>query len=145
MVIARNANVNMVPIAFPFISIGINAVTIAGPMAVIITAPIAWMTRERINIGNELINPGRNPHVNEAMVKIENPIRNIFLYPIKSDNFPNINTQAAIIRTYAVMIELTELIERLNSFAMVGRAIVTMVASNPAMKFARAIEMIIRR
>jgi len=87
---------------------------------------------------------GRNPQANDAMVKKEKPYRNIFLYPIKSESLPNISTHVAIISTYEVMTQLTELVERLNVFAIVGRAMVTIVASKAAMKFASAMEVIRR-
>ena len=87
---------------------------------------------------------GRNPQANDAMVKMEKPYRNIFLYPINSEILPNTRTHAAIISTYEVMTQLTELVERSNVFAIVGRAMVTIVASNAAIKFASAMEVMRR-
>ncbi len=75
-----------------------NAVTIAGAIAVIMAPPTPWNAREPIRVRNEPVRSGRNPHKNEPMVNMIKPVKKILLNPIKSDIFPKIRTQPAITR-----------------------------------------------
>ena len=78
------------------------------------------------------------------MVKMTNPERNTFRYPITSEIFPKISTQPAMTRRYAVATQETRLDEILNASEMVGSAILTMVPSRADMKTAREMDSIRR-
>ncbi|OPX72178.1 MAG: hypothetical protein A4E39_01643 [Methanoregulaceae archaeon PtaB.Bin152] len=143
--VARAASVMMMPIAFPFFSIGIYAVTMAGAIAVIIAPPTAWNTRDPTRMGNELNRSGSAPQANDPRVKMTNPDRKTFLNPMTSEIFPNTRTHPAITRRYAVATQLTVLEEMENASEMVGSAMLTMVPSRDDMKMAREMERIIRK
>jgi len=83
-------NVRTIPIAFPFCSIGKNAVTIAGPIAAIMAAPTAWNALEPIRTGNDPGKSGRSPQNSDPTEKSRNPQRNTFRNPIPSETFPKI-------------------------------------------------------
>jgi len=139
------ARVMMTPMAFPFMSIGIYAVTIAGAIAVIMAPPIPWKIRDTTRSGNELNMSGSRPHAREPRVKMMNPDRNTFLNPMISETLPKIRTQPAMTSRYAVATQLTVLDEMENTSDIVGSAILTMVPSRDDMNMAREIDRIIRK
>ena len=142
--IPRAATVIIIPMAFPFIFMGIKAVTIAGAMAVIIAPPIPWKALEPTREGKEFRRSGKKPQEKEPTVKTINPVRNILLNPIISEIFPNMRTHPAITRRYDVETQLTVLVEISKDSDIVGRAMLTIVPSSEDMNIASDIAKIKR-
>ena len=116
----------------------------AGAMAVIIAPPTAWRIREPMSERKPPNNSGKTPQANEPRVNMAKPARNTFLNPIMSEIFPKTSTHPAITSRYAVATQLTVLDEIWNDSEIVGRAILTIVPSSPAMNVASDIERIRR-
>jgi hypothetical protein len=118
------------------------AVIIAAATAASIAPPTAWKIREATSDGNPKTSSGRNPQKNDPSVKMANPVRKIFLYPIVSEIFPKTRTQPTSTSRYEVATQLTVVVERENASVMAGSAILTIVPSRLDMNIASEIEKI---
>jgi hypothetical protein len=111
------------------------------PSAEMTAPPTAWIIRERMSMSMVEDNPQRA----EPAVKRAKPPRKRFRYPFISPSRDAASRRLTRMIRYALSTHDTITVETYKDFAITGRAILTIVASRPAMNEPSAITITIIR
>src|SRR5208337_3166768 len=134
-------NMATMPRAWPLTDADRYDVTMTAPSAEMTAPPTAWIIRDMISTSIF----GERPQSAEPTVNMAKPPRKIFRYPFISPSLDAARRRLTRMIRYALSTHETVTVETSSAFAMSGRAILTIVASRPAMKEPSAITMTIRR